>query len=127
MDGQARNLWRQAIKMHLPRKNPSSSARSSAGQCPSNTAPHAHVVLVLVGMHLHAIVVDAIEDELRRDEATIIESVIAPSASLILSLWELWETEIDAILDSWQTSTFKLMMASDIKRIDTEFETYMQA
>ena len=76
-------------------------------------------------MQSHVIVDATAETISRRGDAVCIESANAPSAPSLSSLLELWEAEIDSILGN-QQAVHKLRTASDVERLEAEFEACTQ-
>ena len=78
-------------------------------------------------MHSHVIVLDATaETNSHRGDAVCIKSANVPNVPSSSSLREIWEAEINSILCGHLTAP-KLRTASDIERLDAEFEACMQA
>ena len=79
----------------------------------------------LGGMHSHVTVGVASEDDPRRDAVVSNEPAISSDALSPPLLLELWEAEIDSILGN-QQAVHKLRTASDVERLEAEFEACTQ-
>ena len=76
-------------------------------------------------MQSHVIVDATAETNSRRGDAVCIEAANTPSALSLSSLLELWEAEIDSILQG-HTMVYKLQTALEIRQLEVEFEACMQ-
>ena len=76
-------------------------------------------------MQSHVVVDATAETISRRGDAVCIESANAPSAPSLSSHLELWEAEIDSILQGY-TTVYKLQTALETRRLEVEFEACMQ-
>ena len=79
----------------------------------------------LGGMHSHVTVGVASEDDPRRDAVVSNEPAISSDALSPPRLLELWEAEIDSILQGY-TTVYKLQTALETGRLEVEFEACMQ-